>query len=180
MIRVSKEITTGRILCSQGGAFPDDATMIANARSAFPDIPEEEIEVADLTEEEFAAALAAQNAPTLEQARAVKLAAIQAEKNRVRDGGFLVEGTLFDSDAGARVAYLEIENKLFVDNTFTVQWKASDGVWVTMNAELYDKVKVAGTEHIHNCFLWQATKEAAIMSANSIAELDTISVNYPD
>ena len=70
MIRVSKEITTGRILCSQGGAFPDDATMIANARSAFPDMLEEEIEVVDLTEEEFAAALAAQNAPTLEQAKA--------------------------------------------------------------------------------------------------------------
>ena len=70
MIRVSKEIITWRILCSQGGALPDVSTMIANARSAFPDIPEEEIEVADLTEEEFAAALAAQNAPTLEQARA--------------------------------------------------------------------------------------------------------------
>lgn len=38
--------------------------------------------------------------------------------------------------------------------------------------------EVKGT--IHNCFLWQATKEAAIMSANSIAELDAISVNYPD
>lgn len=178
MIRVSKEIITGRILCSQGGALPDSATMLANALSAFPDVPEEEIEVVDLTEEEFAAALAAQNAPTLEQARAAKLAAIQAEKNRARDGGFPVGGVLFDSDAGARLAYLELENKLSSDPTFTTSWKASDGVWVTMDAMLYAQVKAAGTAHISACFAWQAAREAEVAAAQTIAEVEAVSAVY--
>lgn len=179
MIRVSKEITTGRILCSQGGALPDVATMIANALSAFPDVPEEEIEVVDLTEEEFAAALAAQNAPTLEQARAAKLAAIQAEKSRARDAGFLVDGVLFDSDAGARLAYLELENKLAADASYATSWKASAGVWVTMDAALYGQVKAAGTAHISACFAWQAAKEAEVAAALTVAAVNAVSSVCP-
>lgn len=175
MIRISQHIPTGRILCSQGGALPDEAVMIANARSGFPEVPEAEIEVADLTEEEFAAAMAVQNAPTLEQVKTAKLDAIQAEKNRARDGGFPVGGVLFDSDAGARLAYLELENKLSSDPTFTTSWKASDGVWVTMDAALYSQVKAAGTAHIAACFAWQAAKEAEVAAALTVAAVNAVS-----
>lgn len=116
--------------------------------------------------------------PNMDEARAAKLAAIQAEKNRVRDGGFPVGGVLFDSDAGARLAYLELENKLAVDQAFTTSWKASDGVWVTMDAMLYAQVKAAGTAHISACFAWQAAREAEVAAAQTIAEVEAVSAVY--
>lgn len=116
--------------------------------------------------------------PGLEAVKAAKLAAIQAEKNRARDGGFPVGGVLFDSDAGARLAYIELENKLSSDPTFTTSWKASDGVWVTMDAMLYAQVKAAGTAHISACFAWQAAREAEVAAAQTIAEVEAVSAVY--
>ena len=116
--------------------------------------------------------------PTLEEAKAAKLAEIQNEKSRARDAGFLVGGVLFDSDAGARLAYLELENKLSSDPTFTTSWKASDGVWVTMDATLYAQVKAAGTAHISACFAWQAAREAEAAAAQTIAEVEAVSAVY--
>ncbi|WP_027176849.1 DUF4376 domain-containing protein [Desulfovibrio aminophilus] len=183
MIRVSRHTTTGRILCSQGGALPDEATMKANALSAFPDVPGEEIEVVDLTDEEFAAALAAQNAPTLEQARAAKLAAIQAEKNRARDGGVVVDGVRYDTDAGAILMYVSFLAQIDADPAYSTAWKASTGadglgVWVDMDAALFALVRPAVDAHISACFAWQAAREAEVAAAQTIAEVEAVSAEY--
>jgi hypothetical protein len=117
--------------------------------------------------------------PSLEQAKAAKLAAIQAEKSRARDAGFLVGGVLFDSDAGASLAYLELENKLAADASYATSWKASDGVWVTMDAALYGQVKAAGTAHIAACFAWQAAREAEVAAAQTVAAVNAVSSVCP-
>lgn len=100
------------------------------------------------------------------------------EKNRVRDGGFLVNGILFDSDMAARIAYAELAIHLQVDPTFTTIWKASAGNWVTMNAVLLNQVYAVGQQHIQDCFTWFALKEAAIQAATSAEELTNISLIY--
>lgn len=110
--------------------------------------------VEDLSDEEVAA--------VLEAACRAKASAVQAEKSRVRDAGFDVGGTHFDSDPGARTAYLELENELSSDAAYTTDWKASDGVWVTMDAALYASVKTAGRIHVAACFAWQAAQDAEI------------------
>lgn len=112
---------------------------------------------------------------------ALKLAAwttANNEKNRVRDGGFYVNGTLFDSDMTARIAYAELAIRLQVDPTFTTSWKASAGNWVMMTTILLNQVYIVGQKHIQDCFTWFALKEAEIQAATSVEELANISLVY--
>lgn len=116
--------------------------------------------------------------PSLEAVKAAKLAAIQAEKSRIRDGGFVAAGALFDSDEAARVAYLELAMKLQADPEFSTAWKASDGVWVTMNTELFSQVYAAGAAHIAACFAWQGAREAEVAAAESVEAVEQVSEQY--
>ena len=80
----------------------------------------------------------------LDELKKPMLDAIQAEKVRARDGGFMVGGTLFDSDISARTSYTELGLRLSQNPSFTTQWKASAGQWVLMDAALYSQVVIAG------------------------------------
>lgn len=100
--------------------------------------------------------------PSLDVIVAAKTASLQAEKCRVRDAGFLVDGSRFDSDQAARTSYLELADMLAADASYATSWKASAGVWVTMNATLYAKVKTTGAAHISICFAWQAARDAEL------------------
>lgn len=176
-MRLCRRISTGEILGAQSPS-PADGALLERAAVEFPEYPAEDMEEAEVTAQEYAALMAAQNAPTLEQAKAAKLAAIQAEKTRARDGGFMVNGALFDSDEAARVAYLELAMKLQADPGFSTAWKASDGVWVTMNAELFSQVYAAGANHIAACFAWQGAREAEVAAAESVAAVEQVSEQY--
>lgn len=99
---------------------------------------------------------------TAERLRAKLLAEIGARKNALRDGGFLVDGVLWDSDAGARLAYAELAQRLAADPSFTTRWKASEGQWVTMTAALFAAVYTAGAAHIAAAFAWQEAEEARL------------------
>lgn len=110
---------------------------------------------------------------------AAKSAAIQAEKCRVRDAGFLVDGVLYDSDQAARLAYMEFALSLAQDASYTQQnWKASEGVWVTMDALQFSKVKRAGETALAAAFDWQKARDAelaaikAAVAAGSMTEAD--------
>lgn len=137
-----------------------------------PFTPEEEAEW-DAKELEHAAG-------ALDRAKAAKLTAIHAEKSRARDAGFLVSGVLWDSDQSARVSYAEIALKLMVSPSFTTPWKASEGVWVEMNATLYAKVTTAGEGHIQSCFGWQYAREAEVAAATTVESVQAVSEHYPD
>lgn len=91
-----------------------------------------------------------------------KAAAVQAEKVRARDAGFLVDGVLFDSDQSARISYAELALRLASDPTFVTPWKASAGAWVTMDATKYAQVAATGGAHIQAVFAWQAARDAEI------------------
>jgi FMN phosphatase YigB (HAD superfamily) len=116
--------------------------------------------------------------PTLEEAKAAKLAEIQNEKSRARDAGFFVGGVLFDSDSAARVAYLELAMRLQAEPTFSTAWKASDGVWVTMDAALFAQVYASGEAHIAACFAWQAAREVEVAAAQTVADVQAVSAVY--
>lgn len=99
---------------------------------------------------------------TLAQA---KLTAINDGKNTALDGGFVHDGKLFDSDSKARLAYLELSLKLSQDTTYSTPWKASTGVWVTMDAALFAALQPAYEAHIQSCFAWQAAREMEVAAA---------------
>lgn len=101
----------------------------------------------------------------LSEVAAQKLEQIQAEKSRVMDGGFMHDGVLYDSDAKARLAYLELATKLAQTPTYSTQWKASGESWVAMDASLFAALQPAYEAHISVCFTWQAMKQAEVAAA---------------
>ena len=108
--------------------------------------------------------------PSLADLAAEKMAAIQAEKNRARDGGFVHDGVRYDSDAEARLAYLELATKLAQDPTYTTPWKASAGRWVTMNAALFAALIPVYRAHVQACFAWQAEREQEVAAAMALED----------
>jgi len=117
---------------------------------------------------------------SLNDAISAKKSAIQNEKCRVRDAGFEVDGVLYDSDQAARIAYLELADSLVADASYATPWKASAGVWVTMTASLFAKVKAAGEVHVAAAFAWQAARDAevttiqAAVTAGTMTEADAL------
>lgn len=112
-------------------------------------------------------------------AKSSLLARVDAAKNAARDGGFVVDGVRYDSDLPARTAYAELAIALNADPSLTVQWKASRGAWVTMNAELFQQVHAVGRAHIESCFAWQAAKEAEIDACATVEDLAAVDIRCP-
>lgn len=109
--------------------------------------------------------------PALAQA---KLTAINDGKNTALDGGFVHDGNVFDSDSKARLAYLELSLKLSQDATYSTPWKASTGVWVTMDAALFAALQPAYEAHIQGCFAWQAAREMEVADAVAAGDIEAL------
>lgn len=84
---------------------------------------------------------------------------INQERKAMIDAGCYVNGVLFDADSNAQIAYMGFEKALQFDPTYSTSWKASAGVWVTMNATLYAQVVPVILAHVAACFAWQKEQE---------------------
>ncbi len=116
---------------------------------------------------------------SLEDLKAEKLAAIRAEKIRARDGGVLVGTTLFDSDGPARIAYAELALRLAANPAYVVDdWKASEGVWVRMDGEMFGALMAAGEAKLTAIFSWVRQKEEEIATAGSKAAVRVITTTF--
>ena len=104
------------------------------------------------------------------------LSQANTKKKEMRDGGFDVSGTTFDSDINARMSYAELAMQLLADSAYSTTWKSSDGVWVTMDAILYAQVASAGETHIASTFTWLAGKQTEINACTTVAELQAIAI----
>ncbi|NCC35607.1 MAG: DUF4376 domain-containing protein [Chloroflexia bacterium] len=116
---------------------------------------------------------------SLEDAKAAKMERINEGKNVSLDSGFLHDGTLYDSDIKARLAYLEVEKKLLEVPGYSTGWKASRGQWVTMDAELFASLQTTYEAHISACFAWQAAREMEVAAAQTVAEVEAVSEVMP-
>ena len=106
--------------------------------------------------------------PSLPDTKTAKLHRINDAKNTYLDGGFLHNGVLFDSDSKARLAYIEFAHKLTTSPLYSTPWKASAGVWVTMDATLFTALQPAYQSHISACFAWQAAREMEVAAAMAL------------
>lgn len=115
----------------------------------------------------------------LDLLRANKKALIQEEKKRVRDGGVDIDGIVFDTDASARLAYLELSGKLSIDSTYTVDtWKASGDTYVTMNATKFAQVSAAGEQMLADVFAWQKQQNDLVDAASYADAIYNVSHSY--
>lgn len=116
---------------------------------------------------------------TIEQLKEEALAKIRAEKIRARDGGVLVGAVLFDTDAAARIAYAELALRLAANPAYVVDdWKASEGVWVRMDGEMFGALMAAGEAHIAAVFTWQRLVESAVELATTKAEVRALNLSF--
>lgn len=113
----------------------------------------------------------------LEAERSAKLAAVQAKKCAVRDGGFFVDGVRFDSDAAAQIAYMSLAFELMGNPSYSTSWKASGNLWVTMDASGFAKVRSGVKAHVEACYARQAQLDYLIQNAASVEELDAIDIS---
>ena len=112
--------------------------------------------------------------PSLEDVFNTKMEAISQGKNAALDGGFIFNGSLFDSDAKARLAYLELAFKLGQDQAYSTPWKASRGQWVTMDAALFAALQPACEAHVQGCFAWQGAREQELAQAFAAQDRDAV------
>jgi len=113
--------------------------------------------------------------PALDAMIAAKTAAIQTAKCAARDAGFKVDGVLFDSDQAARLAYMEFALSVAQDASYTqAAWKASEGVWVSMDATLFATVKTAGEAAIAAAFAWQQARDAEVAAIKTAVAAGTM------
>lgn len=105
---------------------------------------------------------------------AEKLERINEGKNLALDSGFTHDGALYDSDSKARLAYLELSLKLGQDPAYSTPWKASTGVWVTMDAALFASLQPAYEAHIQGCFAWQASREQEVAAAVEAGDVEAL------
>jgi len=75
-MRLCRRISTGEILGAQSPS-PADGALLERAAVEFPEYPAEDMEEAEVTAQEYAALMAAQNAPTLAQAQAAATVALR-------------------------------------------------------------------------------------------------------
>jgi hypothetical protein len=81
------------------------------------------------------------------------------------EAGFEVDGVLFDSDTTAELRYVQLSTKFQSDPTYSVDWKASEGTWVTMNATLFASVLAAFEAHIAATYAWLKVEQDKINEA---------------
>lgn len=104
---------------------------------------------------------------------------LKREKTTSKDSGILVDGVKFDTDIEARIAYIEFMIKLMQNPSYTVtNWKASEGVWVTMDATLFGKLTTAWEGHLTSLFSFIKAKEIEIKSKTTKEQLDSIVVDF--
>lgn len=95
---------------------------------------------------------------------------IQEKKNKKRDGGFLVDGVLFDSDSAANVAYLNFYTKITQNPSYSTMWKASKGCWVLMDAAKFAEVYAAFESNNTAAYAWQAQMDGTLAAAPDTKE----------
>lgn len=133
------------------------------------DIATGEVSVVDLSPEEIAA-----RTPTLEQARADKLAAAAERRWRAEIGGALVGNMPVKMDAvsTAKITAAYVQAK--ANPAFTVNWKVDTAMFVTLDAATIIAIGDAVTAHVQACFDREMVLATAIMLAPDINGLDAI------
>ena len=156
---------------AQSGIYPLDCDVPAhnpNTHTAEPTV------IVDAGNGRYRQEFALVPRPLTEWMVAEKLERINEGKNAALDSGFTHDGVLFDSDSKARLAYLELSLKLGQDPAYSTPWKASTGVWVTMDAALFAALQPAYEAHIQSCFAWQAAREQEVAAAVAAGDVEAL------
>lgn len=113
---------------------------------------------------------------TLESAKANKLAEIAAWRYARETAGVKVNGATISLDRQSQAqlsgAYTAIKNGLLT----SVDWKAADGVWVTLTAAQMESLMQTAAKHIQACFDAEKALAQKVAAAQTIEDVDAVVV----
>jgi hypothetical protein len=110
----------------------------------------------------------------LKQQKLDQLATLRWQKET---GGMTFNSMLLSTDAVSQTKYIGAVVGVQIDPLTTLNWKLSDGAFVTLDAAAITAVAMAVRGHIQACFDNEATIRATIEIADDQEELDLIDLN---
>lgn len=90
-----------------------------------------------------------------------------------------IQGYTVTIDTSREGRQIYFDTYLALGDTETVNWKFSE-TWLTINKSELGQIVAAGKSHIQSCFNWEKNKTLEIDSATTLADLDTIIVEYSE
>lgn len=102
-------------------------------------------------------------------------AAIAARRWQAEVGGLTIAGMHVHTDERTRTNILGAYQEAVEDPAYTVQWKGSDGAFVTLNASTIIAVAKAIRAHVQACF----EREAVLLAALEAGEPYDLDAGWP-
>jgi hypothetical protein len=115
--------------------------------------------------------------PTLSELRTAKLQQLANKRWSVETGGMTFNGMPLATDVVSQTKYIGAVVGAQLDPTVILNWKLSDGSFVTLDATAITTVAVAVRAHIQACFDREAELQTLIDAAVDQTELDSIDIN---
>lgn len=122
----------------------------------------------------LAGAIEAPSDESLESLKARKVAALRTTREAVVDGGFVWDGSTFDSDQVSQTRLLGLRVEATSASYTPKTWRLADNSWRMLSATdalaVWDALRV----HIETAFLRFAQREAAVATATTAEEVDAV------
>lgn len=115
-------------------------------------------------------------APSIEDLRTAKLAALAERRWQAETGGTTVAGTPIKTDAQSTGKITAAYVQATANPSFTARWKVDTGIFVTLDAATIMAIGDAVTAHVQACFDREDTLTTAILAAEDISALAAIDI----
>jgi len=113
--------------------------------------------------------------PTLEEAKAAKLAELAEARWREETGGLtLPDGTVIKTDRESQALLTGAAFSLYVDPTSKIEWKAAGGKWLDLDSRQLLTIAMAVREHVQNCFSRERALSEKVRACESVEEVEGI------
>lgn len=111
---------------------------------------------------------------TLESARASKLREISAWRYAREVGGITFSGVTISTDRDSQQKIIGALAGLKDGFATSLDWKAADGQWVSLSAEMVSAMSRAVFDHVQSCYQMEKLYSGMVSSASSIEEVANI------
>lgn len=112
----------------------------------------------------------------LDDAKARVVRAAKAERDRRINGGFVWDGSTFDSDQTAQTRILGLFVSTANQSMFPISWRLADNTWRSLSVADAHAVWAALQTHIARLFAKFAAHESAINALTTLADVQAYDV----
>lgn len=111
---------------------------------------------------------------TLDQLKTAKLEEIRAARDAAEYGGFVWDGSAFDSDTASQQRIIGASQLATLTPGFSIDWTLSDNAVRTLNAQEMNQVGMALGQHVNNQHVKGRDLRQQVEAAQTKAEVDAI------